>query len=77
MTTKHLTLSFSPDDYSWLINKAANLGKFPDEYVEDLIDQARTLDLMGGKEIHHLDGDPRSLDLDNLEVSDAPRESGR
>ena len=72
MTSKHLTLSFSPDDFSWLISKAESLGKFPDEYIEDLIDQARTRDLMGGKVVHHLDGDPRNLELSNVGLRDAP-----
>ncbi len=71
MTTKHLSLRLDPDDFSWLIRKAESLGKFPDDYVEELIQQARALDGMSGKEIHHKDGDPRNLELSNLELRDA------
>ena len=73
MTTKHLTLRLGPDDFSWLIRKAESLGKFPDDYVADLIEQARALDGMSGKEIHRVDGDPRNNDLSNLEVREADR----
>jgi hypothetical protein len=50
MTTKHLTLIFTPEDFSWLIRKAESLGKFPDQYVEELIDRERTADNLSGKE---------------------------
>lgn len=71
--TKHLTLSLDPDTHSWLIAKARSLGRFPDEYVEDLIDQARTCDLLGGMEGHPRDGNPRNLEASNWELREPQR----
>lgn len=58
MTTKPLTLRLPAETHSWLVRKAASLGQFADGYAEELIEQARALDGMSGKEIRHLDGDP-------------------
>ncbi len=67
-----MTLRLGPDDFSWITRKAASLGMSRDDYVTELIRRARALDEMSGGEIRHLDGDPRNLDLSNLELRDAP-----
>ena len=72
MSAKHLTLCLPPETFSWLTRKAEREGIARESYVQELIEQARTLDGMRGKEIRHLDGDRASTDPASLEV----RESG-
>ena len=42
----HLTLSLSRETHSWLIQKAASEHKYRDQFVEDLIEQARAMDAL-------------------------------
>lgn len=73
MTTKHINLRLEPDMHSWLVGRAAREHRSINGHIEHLLEQDRATDSLRGKEVRHRDEDPRSLDLDNLEI----RESGR
>lgn len=66
--TKYLTVPLPPDKFSWVIRRALVLKMDPGSYVEELIDAARAADGMAG-EIRRKDGDPRNLEMSNLEVT--------
>jgi hypothetical protein len=75
--TKHVSLRLENDLHSWLVSVAAREHRSVNGHIEWCLERERERDTLRGKVIHHKDGDRASLELDNLELRDAPKESER
>lgn len=75
--TKHINLRLDPETHSRIVAVAERNHRSLNGEIEQAIDEHLQRADLCGKFVHHKDGDPRNLELDSLEVRDAPRESGR
>jgi hypothetical protein len=71
---KHVTLRLDPELHSWLVAAAAREHRSINGHIEWCLEQQRRRESLHGKEIRHLDGDPRNNDPGNLEIRE--RRSG-